>query len=145
MTSNSRKRHLAKSITWRIVGTLDTFILSWIITGNPIMGLKIGLAEVVTKMLLYYLHERLWFKTNLPNSNRRHVYKTFSWRTVGTLDTVVLAWIITGNPMTGFKIGVVEIITKMIFYYLHEKLWYKIDYGLEKRIKDGRKCSSTRI
>ncbi|MCK5441619.1 MAG: DUF2061 domain-containing protein [Maribacter sp.] len=136
MSGNSRKRHIAKSITWRIVGTLDTFILSWIITGNPITGMKIGLAEVVTKMLLYYFHERLWFNINLPNSNRRHVFKTFSWRAIGTLDTVVLAWIITGNPMTGFKIGVVEIITKIIFYYLHEKLWYKIDYGLEKRIKD---------
>lgn len=138
MLDTSHKRHLAKSITWRIVGTLDTFILSWIITGNVVVGLKIGLSEIATKMVLYYFHERLWFKINLPNSNKRHIFKTFSWRIVGTLDTFVLAWIITGNPFTGLKIGVVEIITKMIFYYLHEKIWYRIDFGLEKRYKDKR-------
>lgn len=138
MLDTSHKRHLAKSITWRIVGTLDTFILSWLITGNVVVGLKIGLSEIATKMVLYYFHERLWFKINLPNSNKRHIFKTFSWRIVGTLDTFVLAWIITGNPFTGLKIGVVEIITKMIFYYLHEKIWYRIDFGLEKRYKDKR-------
>ena len=42
MATSSYKRHLAKTITWRIVGTLDTIVLSWIITGNPITGLKIG-------------------------------------------------------------------------------------------------------
>jgi uncharacterized membrane protein len=138
MLDTSHKRHLAKSITWRIVGTLDTFILSWIITGNVVVGLKIGLSEIATKMVLYYFHERLWFKINLPNSNKRHIFKTFSWRVVGTLDTFVLAWIITGNPFTGLKIGVVEIITKLIFYYIHEKIWYRIDFGLEKRYKDKR-------
>ena len=138
MLETSHKRHLAKSITWRIVGTLDTFILSWIITGNVVVGLKIGLSEIATKMVLYYFHERLWFRINLPNSNKRHIFKTFSWRIVGTLDTFVLAWIITGSPFTGLKIGVVEIITKMIFYYLHERVWYRIDFGLEKRYKDKR-------
>jgi uncharacterized membrane protein len=138
MLDTSHKRHLAKSITWRIVGTLDTFLLSWIITGNVVVGLKIGLSEIATKMVLYYFHERVWFKVNLPNSNKRHLFKTFSWRVLGTLDTFVLAWIITGSPFTGFKIGVVEIVTKMIFYYIHEKLWYKIDFGLERRYKDKR-------
>ena len=66
MLDTSHKRHLAKSITWRIVGTLDTFILSWIITGNVVVGLKIGLSEIATKMVLYYFHERLWFKVNSP-------------------------------------------------------------------------------
>ena len=61
----SYKRHLAKTITWRMVGTLDTIVLSWIITGNPFTGLKIGLAEVITKMTLYYFHESLgqsWYR-----------------------------------------------------------------------------------
>ena len=38
----SHKRHIAKTITWRIIGTLDTVLLSWIITGNPMTGLKSG-------------------------------------------------------------------------------------------------------
>ena len=60
----SHKRHIAKTITWRIVGTIDTMLLGWFITGNPIIGIKVGCLELFTKMFLYYLHERIWYKTN---------------------------------------------------------------------------------
>jgi uncharacterized membrane protein len=63
-----RKRHILKTITWRIVGTIDTVVLAWILTGNPITGFKIGAVEVVTKMILYYLHERVWYKSNFGRS-----------------------------------------------------------------------------
>ncbi len=131
MKDSSRKRHIAKAITWRIVGTIDTILLSWVISGNPFTGLKIGLAEVLTKMLLYYFHERIWFNIQFDNSNQRHLLKTVTWRILGTVDTMLLAWLITGDPMTGLKIGLAEVITKMILYYLHEKIWYKIDFGVE--------------
>lgn len=58
----SRKRHILKTISWRIIGTLDTIILSGIITGSWKFGLAIGGVEIVTKMILYYLHERAWYK-----------------------------------------------------------------------------------
>lgn len=58
----SYKRHLAKTVSWRIIGTLDTIILSGIITGSWELGLTIGGIEVVTKMVLYFLHERMWYK-----------------------------------------------------------------------------------
>ena len=57
-----RKRHILKTISWRIIGTLDTMILSWIITGNLKIGMMIGGVEVITKMILYYLHERAWYR-----------------------------------------------------------------------------------
>ena len=140
----ARKRHLAKTITWRCVGTIDTILLSWLISGDPLIGLKIGFAEVITKMLLYYFHERLWFKANLnAESKWRHVLKTVSWRIVGTIDTMLLAWFITGNAMTGLKIGLVEVITKMILYYLHERIWYRSNYGLEKRKDAPRGTTKT--
>lgn len=133
MQDKTRKRHIAKAVTWRIVGTIDTIIISWIISGNPFTGLKIGLAEVVTKMLLYYFHERIWFKANVPDSRKRHVFKTITWRLLGTMDTMLLAWFISGDPFTGLKIGGAEVITKMVLYYLHERTWYKINFGLNKR------------
>ncbi|SDQ14454.1 DUF2061 domain-containing protein [Flagellimonas zhangzhouensis] len=129
----SYKRHLAKTITWRLVGTMDTILLSWAITGNPFTGLKIGFAEVVTKMTLYYFHERVWLKIDIEESRKRHIIKTITWRILGTLDTIVLSWFISGNPLTGLKIGFAEVITKMILYYFHERSWYKINYGLDKR------------
>jgi uncharacterized membrane protein len=56
------KRHILKTITWRLVGTIDTILLSWLITGNLTISLAIGSVEVLTKMLLYFLHERVWYK-----------------------------------------------------------------------------------
>jgi uncharacterized membrane protein len=58
----SYKRHLAKTITWRVVGTIDTILLSWFITGNLTVGLTIGGIEVISKMILYFAHERVWYK-----------------------------------------------------------------------------------
>ena len=68
----SKTRSILKAVSWRIVGTLDTMALGWIITGNPIMGLKIGALELLTKFILYYIHERIWvrmkFGTKKKNS-----------------------------------------------------------------------------
>ena len=58
----SRIRHLAKAITWRLVGTVDTILLGWLVSGDATIGLTIGGLEMVTKMALYYLHERAWFR-----------------------------------------------------------------------------------
>lgn len=127
------KRHVAKTITWRIIGTLDTFLLSWIISNDISVGSLIAVFELLTKMILYYAHERIWFKSKIKSSNKRHILKTFSWRAVGTIDTIILGWIITGNPLTGLKIGGAEVITKMLLYFGHEKLWYRIDFGLNRR------------
>ena len=58
----SYKRHITKTLSWRVIGTIDTMILSSIITGSWTIGLTIGGVEIITKMLLYFLHERLWYK-----------------------------------------------------------------------------------
>lgn len=75
MKDQSRKRHLAKTVTWRIVGTIDTMFLGWVVSGNPMTGLKIGGLEVITKMALYYGHERVWFKVNYGLPNREATKK----------------------------------------------------------------------
>lgn len=127
------KRHLAKTVSWRFIGTLDTILLSLFISDDYSIAFTIGFMELFTKMILYYFHERIWFNSKIANSNKRHIYKTFTWRGLGTLDTIVLGWIVTGNPLTGLKIGGLEVITKMILYFLHEKLWYRINFGLDQR------------
>jgi uncharacterized membrane protein len=132
------KRHIAKTISWRLIGTIDTIVLSWLISGDLSLGLQIGFLEVITKMILYYFHERLWFKSSMLNTNKRHLAKTFSWRAIGTLDTFILGWLITGNPLTGLKIGGAEVVSKMLLYFGHEKIWYKINYGVDRRNKVKR-------
>tara|TARA_R110001592_G_scaffold2601_2_gene15044 strand:+ start:4326 stop:4544 length:219 start_codon:yes stop_codon:yes gene_type:complete len=58
----SYKRHIAKTISWRVIGTIDTIFLSGLITGSWTTGLTIGGVEVITKMVLYFFHERAWYK-----------------------------------------------------------------------------------
>jgi uncharacterized membrane protein len=53
-------KSIMKSLSWRIVGTLDTMIISYFITGKISLALSIGSVEVLTKTVLYYFHERLW-------------------------------------------------------------------------------------
>jgi uncharacterized membrane protein len=67
----SKKRHLLKTISWRIIGTLDTIILSGVITGSWEVGLTIGGVEVVTKMVLYYFHERVWYRFSKFGVNKK--------------------------------------------------------------------------
>lgn len=59
---NSEKplRSFVKSISWRIIGTLDTILISWMVTGTLQMAFTIGSIEMLTKMILYFFHERLW-------------------------------------------------------------------------------------
>ena len=59
MKSKAR-RSLAKTLTWRVLATTDTFIISWFITGTWTLAGAIAGIEVITKMFLYYGHERLW-------------------------------------------------------------------------------------
>ena len=69
-------------------------------------------------------------------SYKRHILKTISWRIIGTLDTIILSWVITGSWKIGLSIGGVEVITKMILYFFHERAWYKFSkFGLDKKQK----------
>ena len=56
----AHSRSLAKAISWRVLGSIDTFLLSWLFTANVAAAGAIASTEVLTKMVLYYLHERAW-------------------------------------------------------------------------------------
>lgn len=129
--TESHFRSLIKGITWRIVGTIDTIIISFFLTGHLTMAIKIGVTEVITKVVLYYLHERVWlfFLKDKEQTKLISFIKAVSWRTVGTIDTMLLGWFYSGNPLTGLKIGMVEVMTKIILYYLHERAWHTVPVG----------------
>lgn len=62
----------------------------------------------------------------------RSVAKTVSWRTIGTLDTIIISYFITGNLTMAASIGTIELFTKMALYYFHERAWNKISFGKVK-------------
>lgn len=131
---SSKTRHLLKTVTWRVVGSIDTWILASFVTNSAGKGGLIAAVEVVSKMILYYLHERIWYRIQFgvneddhTVSRKRHIVKAVSWRVIGTLDTMLLAWLITGNAMDGLKIGLFELVTKMALYYFHERAWTHVN------------------
>jgi uncharacterized membrane protein len=56
----SQARSLAKAVSWRMTGTIDTFVISAIVTGKLTVAGSIAATELFTKVLLYYFHERIW-------------------------------------------------------------------------------------
>lgn len=60
--SEKSYRSIVKSVSWRTIGTIDTFVISLLVTGKLDFALTIGGIEVFTKMTLYYFHERTWNK-----------------------------------------------------------------------------------
>ncbi len=59
----------------------------------------------------------------------RSIIKSISWRVVGTIDTILISWMITGQVKTAFSIGGIELITKMLLYFFHERVWNSIKWG----------------
>jgi uncharacterized membrane protein len=62
----------------------------------------------------------------------RSIVKAFSWRLTGTLDTIVISFLISGRMKIALSIGVVELFTKLTLYYLHERAWNRIPFGRGK-------------
>lgn len=55
-------RSIAKAMSWRVVGTLDTLIVSYVLVGEIVLATSIASVDFVTKMILYFFHERIWNK-----------------------------------------------------------------------------------
>ena len=62
----------------------------------------------------------------------RSVVKAISWRTVGTLDTIIVSYFITGSLVMAASIGSIEVVTNMALYYFHERAWNKLSFGKVK-------------
>ena len=107
-------RHLVKSISCRIIGTINIFLLVNILTGSIYFGLGILFSDFFSRLLLYYFHERISPFSKIRNANKRYFVKTFPWRAIESLTTLFVAWIVTSNPLTGFRIGLSETTTKII-------------------------------
>ena len=135
--NESHIRSLLKGISWRIIATTDTILVVLLITclfGQCSIenALKIGAAEFLIKLFVYYFHERIWenFRKSDVISNRQTLYKTVSWRIIATTMT----FIISGAVLNSFDeialfIAMMELFTKFALYYFHERLWLRLPLG----------------
>lgn len=67
---------------------------------------------------------------------RRSIAKAVSWRTVGTIDTIIISWVVIGNLNFAVTIGGVELFTKMALYFFHERAWNRINFGRDKKLPE---------
>ena len=74
----------------------------------------------------------------MKDSHLKSVLKGFSWRLVGTIDTIVIAFFWTGDYSKALKIGAIEVFTKIALYYLHERIWLKIKWGKDNKDAHGK-------
>ncbi len=146
-------RSLLKAVTWRIFGSIDTFLLATLFTGGMVAAAgKIAVAEILTKTVLYFFHERAWslavfgHEARISTRYRRHhplqrksadklrrsAAKTITWRVLASLDTIALSWFFTGSLAIAAAIGGFEVVTKLFLYFVHERVWARLRIGLEK-------------
>lgn len=148
----SHARSLSKGVTWRIVGTLDTLVISWLVLKEPHTASGIAIWDTLVKFFLYYGHERVWQAVPMgvirrlwkskrkeegppkSESHSRSFLKGISWRVVGTLTTILVSYILTGSTTAALAIGVIEVFTKLFLYYLHERAWQLVPRGRFRRI-----------
>jgi len=143
MINESHIRSITKGISWRIIATLDTFIVVIVITClfdqcSIQNAIKIGVIEFLLKLIIYYIHERVWLKfiKSLKFSKQESLLKTISWRFIATTTTFFISGAILNdfNEIALF-IALLELISKFILYYVHERIWIKIPIGLKHKKK----------
>ena len=135
---SSHIRSVLKGISWRFVALTDTILVVLFVT--CLMGqcsledaIKIGASEFLFKLVIYYFHERIWLRIlkKQATTSKEILYKTISWRVVATTTTFVISGLVLneGFGEVAIYIALVELFTKFILYYLHEKLWLKLPLG----------------
>lgn len=135
--TSSHLRSILKGISWRIIATSDTITVVLIITClfdkcSIQDAFKIGVSEFLLKMLIYYLHERIWLKIlgRQAKSNSELFKKSASWRIIATTSTLIISGIILASfNEIALYIAITELFTKFILYYIHEKLWLMLPLG----------------
>tara|TARA_B100001093_G_scaffold504249_1_gene559780 strand:+ start:1748 stop:1954 length:207 start_codon:yes stop_codon:yes gene_type:complete len=64
MSTETQKRSIVKTLTWRVTASMTTFLIAWYLTGDLLIGVSIGSIEAIAKIFLYYFHERIWNNVN---------------------------------------------------------------------------------
>jgi len=138
----TKRRSLVKAFTWRLVASLDTTVIAYFITGGDFkQAISIGGFEILTKLVIYFFHERGWNSVrwgkkvgDIPgvktaDRKRRSVVKATTWRILGGIDTFVLSKIFTNSYKHASAIALIEVITKPILYFFHERFWNNLIWG----------------
>lgn len=128
MSKDSKRRSLLKTLTWRIIASLTTVTLVYLFSKSVVVSAVVGVLEFFIKMIVYYHHERAW-QRKLKYERMKMVFKSITWRITASLITTILVFIFSLDVGMAFTIGGIELIIKLLIYYIHEEIWMFVRWG----------------
>ncbi|TVZ51589.1 DUF2061 domain-containing protein [Dokdonia sp. Hel_I_53] len=74
-------------------------------------------------------HEKSYSQHSISERPLRSIFKALSWRLIGTIDTLLVSYFLTGEWLLASSIASVDFLTKLILYFAHERVWNRINWG----------------
>ena len=133
MNKETKKRSIIKTITWRILATLTTMLLVYAFSSNLGLAASIGAVEIVVKLIFYYIHERIWQLAKNVKKRLNAFLKSISWRLLASIITIGLVFSFGIKFGTASIMGGIELVIKLLIYYLHEEIWIRITWGFRDK------------
>jgi len=125
----TQKRTLAKTVTFKILAMMVTYLTALFFTSNKETAFYVLVANSITTLLGFYIHERVWARFDDADSHKRTLIKTITYKlwifTIGTLTK----WAVVGDFITALSIGITKNLITAVIYYIHERLWLKSSWG----------------
>lgn len=136
----TKNRSLIKSISYRVIGFVNTFLISFLVINDGVndktikYSLYLALLVLIIKAITYYLHERFWNifdfgRLNKTVSKVRSILKALTWRIAASTITLISAILITSNLEWTKSIVIYEFINGILIYYVHERIWNRLNWG----------------
>ncbi len=140
----TKNRSFLKSISYRIVGFVNTFLISFFVINYGTKEstfeypLYLAIFVLVIKAIIYYIHERFWNKFDFGRLNitvikMRSFFKALTWRIAASTITLISAMLITSNFDWTKSIVIYEFINGILIYYVHERIWNIVKWGRIKQ------------
>ena len=135
----TKNRSILKTISYRIVGFINTFLISFFVISygsenfDATSPFYVALIVFILKMITYYFHERVWNLYKYGRFNQkvirlRSFFKALTWRLAASTITFISAMFITSNLDWTKSIVIYEIMSGLLIYYIHERVWNKIKW-----------------
>jgi len=129
-------RSVAKAASWRFIAAIITLSTSLFFSKNTSVALAIVASDFFSKAGFMLLGERVWNRVNWgrgksgSDTAKRSLVKALVWRLIALVQTGVIGSLITGNLAVGSSIAVADSIFKTALYYVHERAWSYVRWGI---------------
>lgn len=140
-TIETHKKTIAKTITFKILAMTVGFLTALFFTGSKETAFYVMIANSITTLLGFYLHERVWARYNWyvvegSENHKRTLIKTITYKVFIFIVGTLTKWAVVGDLMTALSIGITKNLITAVIYYLHERVWNKIKWGSPAKLVD---------